>query len=570
MSPRPPPMDRLLKAAARRLAQRRAVRGATRGLWVGLALSAGALRARWLGWLSPWQAAILAAAIPTLAAGLGAGVGWMRGGLSERELALLVDRCLGTEEAVVTAMHQLQAGSVSPGLGAVVDTLGARAGEVAADLPLRPPPATRWAPPTWAAIVALALLSPPLLAPWLRAATGSSEPSAAAAEGERLAERMAELEEREEGSQLPEELQRDVADLASDLQGETLTPEEAVERLESLEQQLQQFQEELSGSDNVLEELEEAARELDAEATEGLSEALSQGDLEQAAQEAADLSEALSQATPEEQREAAEALQQAGEALQRSSEPGMQQAGEAMEQLGQQMQQQAQSGAEGQQGDPAQAGSQQGEPQAGEGTGSVDTEALRQALQQQRDLAERLQRDQERLAQAQQMQGAIEGAQERMGEEGQGAGGGDGEGEEEGQGQQVGVGQGQGAGQGAGDGHTWEDEGEFDASNEFQDGASAEAPEASKSAEAEHIDDFEKFYAPLRVDDAQALLATAEGELDESGRIDTLVTRLTDSDETAERPTLELPAEYRDAATEAIEAERIPPAYRDAVKGYFE
>jgi hypothetical protein len=198
---------------------------------------------------------------------------------------------------------------------------------------------------------------------------------------------------------------------------------------------------------------------------------------------------------------------------------------------------------------------------------------MQRALEQQRDLGERLERDREKLEQARQMQGAVQGAQERMGgpdgegSTGQGAGEGEGEGEGEG-GQGVAMEQGMGGGAGAGAGHTWEDEGEFTAEQAFQDGA-AQTREGG-GEEAEHIDDFEQFYAPHRIDDAQALLAAEEGSLDEGGQIDTLVTRLTESDETAERPTLQLPDTYREAATEAIEAERIPPAYREAVKAYFE
>lgn len=547
----PDRLDRVLAAAARRLALRRAAFGAGAGGVGGAGVAAAALVARLAG-LPVHAAAAVALGAPLLGAATGAAIGALRRGLDRRELALLADRCLGTDEALVTAVHL--GGDAPAGLD------GAR---LAADLPLRAPRGLRPALALWAAAVLGTLLAPPVLAPYGPLAA-AGDPGAVVQEGEQLEARLAALEASPEGSRLPEALERELSDLADDLQGDTLDADEATRRLAELEQQLERFREELAPSERLLDELEQAARALDADATEALSEALAQGDMAGAADAAGDLAESLAGASPEEQREAAEALQRAGEQLQRSGDPSLQQAGEALEQAGEQLaQQQGQGQAQGQ--------SEGQDPSGGSPPLSPEQAAdLQEALERQRDLGERLARDRERLQQAQDMQGAVGGAQERL-QAGAGAGAEEGEGEGEGEPAEA-MAQGMGGGGGgAGADHTWEDEGEFDPDPSFQDGRSAELrQEQGPQGDAEHIDDFEKFYAPHRLDDVEALLATAEGQLDEAGRIDTLVTRLTESDETAEAPTLDLPTAYREAATEAIEAERIPPAYRDAVKHYFD
>ena len=73
-----------------------------------------------------------------------------------------------------------------------------------------------------------------------------------------------------------------------------------------------------------------------------------------------------------------------------------------------------------------------------------------------------------------------------------------------------------------------------------------------------------------RVQDAEHLVTSAEGQLDEAGQVDELPTRITGADETSQQISLDVPAAYAEAAAEAIRAEAIPPGYREAVKQYFD
>jgi hypothetical protein len=49
-----------------------------------------------------------------------------------------------------------------------------------------------------------------------------------------------------------------------------------------------------------------------------------------------------------------------------------------------------------------------------------------------------------------------------------------------------------------------------------------------------------------------------------------LPSRLTEGQEQASRPLLDVPDGYRDAAERAMENERVPPGYRNSVREYFE
>jgi hypothetical protein len=114
-------------------------------------------------------------------------------------------------------------------------------------------------------------------------------------------------------------------------------------------------------------------------------------------------------------------------------------------------------------------------------------------------------------------------------------------------------------------GHTWEDQGEHRSPDH-----AVEADRQSDRRTGAHLDDFERLYEGLRLQGAQSLLAGADGVIDEDGHVDQLPVRLTAGDEDAAAPTVELPAGYRDEAAEAIDADPIPPAYRHAVKEYFD
>lgn len=540
----------LVRAAALRLGLRAAVGGGSVGLWIGTAGAAGLAVARIVGWV-PWYVAVpggvIALVVPAL---IGAGIGVWQHHLPRRERALLVDRVVGSDEALVTAIHQLEATGRTEALHAL-DTTPAK---VRAALPIGAPRHAPWSLAA-AALVAAALLALPRIHVSLPKGPVDDP---IVAEGIELREAL----QKPEAIVLPEELRSQADDLAEALIDQELDAEEAAKRLEELQQAIEQFQQQLEPSTNLLEELEEAAKELDAPALDHLSDALAQADMGGAGQAAEALTEAMEQATPEQRQQAAQQLQEAGERMQQSSDPGVQELGEAMQQTGEAMEQ-----GQGQEQDGGQ-GSTGGQENP---LSPEEAQQLRDALERQKELGERLQQDRERLQQSQELSGAAEGAQERLGGQPQAGEGPSGDEDGEGEGQEAGVAQNGagGAGSGAGsDGHTWEDEGEFDAdSNEgLPVGGGDFEPDANQG---EHIDDFEKFYAAARLDGAEPVLASEQGQI-RDGRVDVLVTRLTGSDEEAYAPQMEIPASYQQEAVEAIETETIPPAYREAVKTYFD
>jgi hypothetical protein len=400
--------------------------------------------------------------------------------------------------------------------------------------------------------------------------------------------------------ELPTDLETEVEELVRDLRAGDLTDEEARERIEDLQEQLEQLQEDLGRSQDLLQDLEDAAEELALdEHTDELADAIEQGDMERAADAARGLQEALSEASPEERRRAGEALQRAGERLSQSSEEGMKRTGQQMERAGQQLQgqeggqaqrsdqgqqgegsdqgqqdagQQGQEGGQQGQGQQAQDGGQQGQgqqsAQSGTSGGSEgsDMERLADELQRQQDLAERLQQDEEQLARSQQLNGALEGSSQRLGGEGAVA---------DGASSQNGTGQGGGEGEGEGEvgvvatdygtGHTWEDQGTGAADSEHHD-----AERQTDRVGGQELDDFQRLYDPLRMEGARSLLSSVEGTVDEEGHIDTLPTRLTGGEQDAAAPLITLPDQYREAADQALAGERVPAGYRESVKQYFD
>jgi hypothetical protein len=128
-----------------------------------------------------------------------------------------------------------------------------------------------------------------------------------------------------------------------------------------------------------------------------------------------------------------------------------------------------------------------------------------------------------------------------------------------------------GQGNGVGDAHTWEDQGTQKGNgNGFNDSDDARNDANRKATSDQYIDDFERLYDPARLENVDALLAGADGQIDESGHMDVLPTKRTEGDETAARPLLDVPDTYSDAAREAITNETVPPGYREAVKQYFD
>lgn len=555
--------------------------------------------ARQVGLIDDTPAGIAAAIgfVGPILLGAIAGAAWRT--LDDRDTALLLDRALDTDELLVTATW-LRSRPPEPSRNRVLDELAETPFPSMKDaLPVRAPRHSRWVPlPLIVALIAL--LAPawqPALA--LRAAA-SDDP--VVQEGARLAERLA-TQKATEGIELPEGIESEVADLARDMQGELLTPEEALARLDEMQQQLDDFESAMAEQKKVLEDLEKAAEALDQQAsTQPLADALRDLDMGAAGDAASKLADELGMQSAAQRQQTAQAMDQAGKALSNSSDPSVQQAGEAMRDAAQQMsanpqQGQAQQG-EGQNGQGGQSGqdSQGGESgqgqqsggQQGQGSGGLSPEQAKQlseALSQARQTGEQLQKDREAMQRSQELNGALEGSRQRLGgepstDDGQsGEESGDGEGNQSGTGQgnrdgegdgQGGEGQGEGmgmAGSGVGSGHTWEDQGEFtDASN----GSDLNGQRTGDRDEGQVIDDFERLYKSVRDEDAQHLVTSVEGELDETGHIDQLPIRLTESDETASASTVQLPANYREAAAEAVTSEQVPPGYREAVKQYFD
>ena len=84
------------------------------------------------------------------------------------------------------------------------------------------------------------------------------------------------------------------------------------------------------------------------------------------------------------------------------------------------------------------------------------------------------------------------------------------------------------------------------------------------------IDDFEQFYAPIRLEGVEGAVTGVMGEIDASGQLETVPTRLTEGQERSSTPTLSVPEGYKRAAERAMNNERVPPGYRNSVRQYFE
>jgi hypothetical protein len=546
----------LIAAARRRIRRRRIARGATIGAWVGVAVAVAVLAASRLWWWSALPPAwAVALALLALAAGIGALIGASRRVLGENELALLVDRAMGTDEALVTLLHLERSGSDLPAVRADLERRVAELPGRDVGVPSHAPRHARWLPLA-ALVAALILLIParPPLAPPV---------GPTAEEAARLAEAL------EKNEALPSEIKEDLRSLIEGLEDGTISDEEAEQRLRDIQEALRAFDETMADAKEDLDALSEAADALagaeglppEAEAAaEQLAEALEQGDTEAAAEAARKLADAIEQGTPEQAAAAGEALSKAGEALSEASSPELRAMGDALSEAGQGL-----------------------TPQQGAGeAGAPSPDAQRQAADKLRDaagklgdgraLAERLQQDRERMRQAQEANGALEASRQRLGGEPSEPGGeagqaGEGEGGMRGE---AGTGldaamQGPPDTSEAGRGHTWEDQGTFDSPPGFNDADRTSARNSGKV-----LDDFESFYDPQRLEGAEGLIVSVEGMIDERGHFDTIERRLTDSSEKASRPMLDVPDVYTDAAERALTDDRVPPAYRAAIKDYFD
>lgn len=390
----PEELQRLLDRVERRLRLRHSLHGAVLGAWAGCVVAALVLLASKLIWLGP-HAPWIAGGVLGFSVLVGLTVGLMQRTLDDTGRALLVDKQLGTEEQIVSA---LEAARLDP-LGdphdlsaALVDRGRILAGSLdpSTAVPLARKRELRFAyflPLGAAALVGLLFV--PTLGSIALPIRDDQNPEVVE-EGEELQDRIEEIQEQMD-AELPEDVREELAKLAEELQEEALTPEEARDRLEEMQDQLEQFQEELADKSEA-DELQQAAEELAGnEITEDLGEALQEPDLEQAAQEAEKLAEKMLQASAAEQQAAAGAMERAAQAL-----------AESNPELSQQMQQMAQQMKE--------AAGQQGDGQNGQGMTPEQAQQLAEQLQkmQQEGMTEKLKQDEELMKMSQRLNGALE------------------------------------------------------------------------------------------------------------------------------------------------------------------
>jgi hypothetical protein len=597
-------LDAAIDLCRRQLRGRAAVRLGAVGAWVGAGLAALWLAAWLLRWLPLPHFAWLLAPIVAVAAALAGFAAW-RQRLDREELALLVDRVLGTDEVAVTALgltgDAAPTGASSP-LAPVVlaeaeAALDGAAFDLRARLALRWPRHLRWLPLALVVIAAMTMLP---RAPIREKPAGPA--GELASEADRLEQRRDQLE-RELGVELPDEIDEAFDELVEAMRNGSVGRSQAAEQAQELRDKLDEY---ASGDgDGAAQALRDAAESLeraDPELAEDLKDALEEGDLEDAAEAVERMRERMEQRSPEERERAARELEQAAEQAMKSPLSGLggalqgeadrmrkqggsqgnQQGNQGAQQGGQQAGGQGNQGSQqgGQQGGQQQGGQQGGQQQGGQqqggqqqggsqtagGTGSQQggesggegggqsggglAEYLEQ-LEEQGLGGDGLAEQEAQSELNQEMEQALGGAAGRMGEmEGavgsQGAGGG-------------------GTGWGAGRGHTSEDEG----THSTQDVAHQDMDRQVDGRTSDWVVEFDQDHEPERLDGVEAVASTVDVPLGE-GPVDVETFRLSGSEERAATPLIQAPAGYREAAEEAIEGEGIPRAYRDQVKQYFD
>ena len=551
--------------------------GAGAGGWVGVALSAA--------WLGGWLLRILPLPHPALllipiAAGLAVST-WLavRGFRpTDTDLALVVDRLLGSREAVVTSLD-----APTGGLGRRVHHHADRALKdstpiLKQGLPLRLPPSLR-ALPLGLLLVAMMLWIP--RAPARLAPAGpAGDPSAEAAS---LQERKDALE-RELGVELPEDLDAEFGELVEAMKrggdAEALS-KQADELADKLERHRQALSE--GGAAQALKEAANALAEADGDAAQDLEDAAQSGDLD-AAKEAMERMRERMENKPEKEREQAarelekaadraaaggmdalsDALKEEAEAARQSRRGGGGGSGQSGEgegagqqgsQGGQQGQQsggqQGQGGSQTAGGQGSQQGGESGQEGGGQGGGQGLSEYLDQ-LDQQGLGGDGLAQDEAQSQLNQEMEQALGGAAGRLGEM-EGATG------------NQGAGDGEGASWGAGRSHTDEDGGNYDTAGVGHQDMNRQI----EGRTSDWVAPFDQQHAPERLEGIEAVATTVDVALGE-GPVDVETFRLSGSSERSAAGLVQAPAGYREAAEEAIQGEGIPRAYRDQVKEYFD
>ncbi len=579
-----------------RLRARRALGGGGTGGWIGLGFAAA--------WLVGWLLRLLplphvALLLVPVAAGLAVGAVLAARSFrpSPSDLALVVDRLLGSREAVVTSLE----GGSSALVGrvhrdaerALVDA-GPR---LRSGLPLRPPRRLLLLP------IGVLLLAAATFVPRVPARIRPAGPAGdPAAEAERLQERKEALE-RELGVALPDELDAEFAELVRAMK-EGGDVDALAEQAADLARKLDQHREQLArgGGADALQQAADALAAADGDAARDLQDAAAEGDLDAARDAIERMRERMEQRPERERERAAKELERAaeraaaggmpglGDALKEEArrareakrgasgagqggegkgagqqggdggkdgaaggqEPGSQGAGDGGKDGQQGAGQGAQAGEGGGQaaqggGQPGQQGGQQGGGGAAGGEGGGLGEYLDQ-LEQQGLGGDGLAEQERQMEMSQGLGQALGGAAGRIGD-GQGGQGG---------------GQGEGTGWGAGTSHTDEDEGNHGGGPGHQDrDRNVEGRTSGWTAE------FGQDHAEERLEGIKALASSVAVPLGE-GPVDVETLRLRGSEERSGDPLLEAPPGYREAADEAIQGEGIPRHYRDQVKNYFD
>jgi hypothetical protein len=599
-------LDSALRVARKRVLRRRVAAAAAAWAWPGAALAA-ALAGLWLLRLlelpgageGPREGALSALLPLAVAPLLGAALAVWRFRPERLELAQLVDRALGSGELALSAAA-LESGAAPPSplagrVGAEAESALMGAGDsLRRALPLVLPRHARALPLALLAVAALLALPrvPPRPKP-------PPPPGDVRGEAARLESRKEQLE-RELGTELPEDIERDFDALVQAMKEGRIDAGEAGRRAEELRKKISELSRNGGKVDGgagngraaeAAQALSDAVEKADADAARDLRDALRQGDVA-GAQDAVDrMRDRMGQQAEAERERAARELERAAErasdaalqealrqeaagvrgggagAAQQGGQQGGQQRAQAGPQGGQQQaqagqqggQQQAQAGPQGgqQQAQAQQQGAQQGSagtPRSGGGLNGYLQQLKEQGIDP-RALAEQ----ERRQRAAQDLEQALSGSCQRMGQ-GRGASGGP---------RAVRPGQGgharEGTNWGAGSGHTDADQGSH---------STAGAPHQDMDRQVENrtsswVVPFEQSHEAERLQGIQAVATTVDVPLGQ-GPVDVETLRLGGSDERSAAPLLTLPPSYREAAEEAVDGEAVPRAYREQVRTYFD
>ncbi len=409
----------------------------------------------------------------------------------------------------------------------------------------------RWATPLlYAALAALTLLP---FAEDLQRAVEQQRLTAAAEELKQAEARLEQLPD--DAAQLNPALRKELRRLQRELDKGDLTSREALEQIGELKRQLRAEKLAQDARANQAGRgAQEAARELGrAEPTSELAQRL------------ADQSRAQRDpnTSAEERQERAEKTQEAARKLQKLEREERQEAAKSLEQAGD---------AANKAGDP-----QLGQllKEASQALQSGDADKLDQLSE---DIAKALQQSQSDQESMEQLAKALDNAQQRLAgvdpqdpSTAQGGQGNLGQGEQPGQGggdRQWRPVEGDGPGvAGAGTGHQDERTPGYDVTGQHNDADRT----AQREPDAKEVD-YRALYESANLDDSKRILTRVQGEREGDKIVGSSQggNQSPQGDERAQIVLKQLPTTYAEDAQRAVNTEEIPPAYRDAVRSYFD